>query len=98
MAPASRATVAERDLYPSLPSKDFRITRLMRLAVFALVVAALLVSLGLVVFQFIWNEFFVGNFGFATQPYEARIELVLPAILLVGFVIGQALWTPAKRR
>ncbi len=77
------------------PERDYRTSRLLRLTLFCLVVSTLLVSAFVIVFGFVWNEFVAPAFDRA--PYQARIEFLVPAILLIAFVLGLRIWDSAER-
>jgi hypothetical protein len=70
-------------------------SRLLRLAAFCLVVSALLVSAFVVVFRFVWDRFLREALG-NKAPYQARIELLLPAMLLIAFFLGASLWRSTR--
>jgi hypothetical protein len=86
--------VAEpRDPYPSLPPREYTLSRLLRLLVFSFVVSTLFVSAFVVAFRWVWDEFLAGVFD---RAYQVRIELLLPAILVITVVVALRLWDASK--
>lgn len=79
-----------------LPAKQYRTTRLLRLAVFSLVVSALSVSVFLVAFRFLYNELVIPITKGA--EYTTHVPLVLLSIVLIAFVFGRLLWDAAEGR
>lgn len=76
--------------------RPHKLTRLMRLFAFSFVAAILLVSLLIVFISFVWDEFVAARLD--RPPYEARIEFVVPSIILVALIISKLLWDAAEGR
>lgn len=81
---------------PRFPSKEYKTSRRLRLLIFSFVAASLLVSMFVVLFSFVWNEFLAEPFR--RSPYQARIEFLVPAILLITGLIFLRLWDAAEGR
>jgi len=92
-----------RDLYPSLPEKEYTASRLLRVFVFAFVVSTLAVSAFVVAFRWLWDRLLgkalhgVFPNQVSGEPYSVRIELLIPAIIVITLLVARSLWNTAPR-
>lgn len=71
-------------------------SRRLRSLLFSYVVGTLLVSMLIVSIQFIWDTFVAGPFN--RPVYNPKVEFILPAILIIGYLIHRYLWDAAEGR
>lgn len=76
--------------------RNHQITRLIRLLLFSIVTAILVVSLLIVVISFVWDRFLAEPLN--RPPYAPRIEFVAPSIVLVALIFSKILWDAAEGR
>lgn len=85
-----------QDPYPSLPPNDFAASRMLRLLAFGLVVATVAVSAFVVVFRWVWDAMVAP--ALHRPGYEVRVELIVPAIVVIALYVVYRLWDAQKLR
>lgn len=92
-----------REENASLPPRDYRVSRALRVGVFSFVASSLIVAGFVVTFQWIWNGF-LGDWLHNLAPnvirggdYEARLEVIALAILFLTGLIAYWLWDASSR-
>jgi hypothetical protein len=77
------------------PRRRFQTTRLLRVALFSLVSAAVIVSILIVIVRFLWDNFAAKLLN--QGPYDANPLLVLPAMVVIAALMAKVLWDNAEK-